>query len=157
MSFAVIHTPVGSIKIVEREGFITEIIETEEPLRLPEGRALKEACRQLDSYFSGNLKTLTFPVHREGTPFQLAVWNECAKIPYGEVRSYSQIAEWLGNIKAARAVGNALNKNRLLIAVPCHRVAGAKNTGGFRLGIKAKCFLTELEKTRSGLQKKDNR
>lgn len=106
----------------------------------------KEAIHQLAEYFSGTRKSFDLPLEMNGTEFQKKVWNELCNIPYGETRSYKDIAEKIGNPKAVRAVGGANNKNKLMIIVPCHRVVGADGSLiGYAGGIEMKQKLLELE------------
>lgn len=106
---------------------------------------LDSACRQLREYLTGRRKNFTLPLQPHGTSFQLKVWQELQKIPYGETHSYKQIAE---NIAAGspRAVGGACGKNPILIFIPCHRVIRSDGApGGFGAGKKVKKQLLELE------------
>ena len=92
------------------------------------------------------------PLEPEGTEFQLSVLNELLQIPYGETRSYRDIAENIGAIKAVRAVGNANGNNPLPIVIPCHRVIGSDGSlTGFGGGLDAKRYMLDLEKSQSGL------
>jgi O-6-methylguanine DNA methyltransferase len=81
-----------------------------------------------------------------GTAFQKLVWEQIKKIPYGETRTYSQIAELIGQPKSYRAVANACGQNKLAVIIPCHRVVGKNNLGGYKWGIEVKKALLELEK-----------
>ncbi len=102
--------------------------------------------QQLASYFTGTLKQFTFRYILTGTPFQHKVWEAAIGIPYGETRTYSDLAYQLGNPEAARAVGRALGANPLLIVVPCHRVVPASGgIGGYRGGARIKEFLLSHE------------
>ncbi len=95
--------------------------------------------QQLQEYFGGNRQEFTIPIVLEGTDFQKKVWQELQKIPYGEVRSYKDIARAIGNEKAARAVGVANNKNPIPIIIPCHRVIGSNGSlTGFAHGVVLK-------------------
>ena len=98
-------------------------------------------------YFQGKRKDFDLPIYAPGTPFQTAVWHEISRIPYGQTRSYGQIAAILGKPKASRAVGQAANRNPLWIIVPCHRVVG-KNQAltGYAGGLETKQALLELER-----------
>ena len=107
----------------------------------------KRTIDQLKEYFGGARKSFDLPLEMNGTEFQLKVWNELCNIPYGEIRSYKDIAEKIGNPKAVRAVGGANHKNKLMIIVPCHRVIGADGSlTGYAGGIDAKEKLLKLEK-----------
>ncbi|WP_156857630.1 methylated-DNA--[protein]-cysteine S-methyltransferase [Oceanobacillus sp. AG] len=102
--------------------------------------------RAFENYFSGEKKMLDVPLDLKGTAFQLAVWEALQHIPYGETRTYSEIAEAIGNPKSIRAVGTAIGRNPVLIAVPCHRVIQKNGTlGGFRAGLALKKSLLQLE------------
>lgn len=106
----------------------------------------QEVLDELKEYFAGNLREFTVPLDRRGTPFQLKVWDELIRIPYGETRSYSDIARQIGNPKGQRAVGLANNKNPIGVIVPCHRVIGKKGAlVGYASGIDHKERLLELE------------
>lgn len=135
--------------IVEEKGFITRISVDYEDARgiKKETNLIKKVHHELIEYFNGKIKDFTFPIKYEGTEFQNKVWNTLKNIPYGESRTYKDIALAIDNPKAARAVGNANNKNPLLIVVPCHRVIGLNgDLKGFACGVKLKKELLELEK-----------
>ncbi|MGI1691782.1 methylated-DNA--[protein]-cysteine S-methyltransferase [Thermoanaerobacter uzonensis] len=107
---------------------------------------IEECIRQLDLYFQKKLKNFDVRLDLQGTNFQKAVWREISKIPYGKVKTYGEIAKLIGKPKAARAVGQALNKNPIPIIIPCHRVIGKDgNLTGFGGGIEIKKFLLSLE------------
>jgi methylated-DNA-[protein]-cysteine S-methyltransferase len=107
---------------------------------------LLEAARQLRAYFAGQLREFQLPLDIEGTDFQKRVWGQVAAIPYGETRSYLQIAQALGSPRAVRAVGAANGANPVPIVVPCHRVIGAKGKlVGYGGGLALKKRLLELE------------
>lgn len=108
---------------------------------------IKKVYEQLGEYFEGKRKTFDLPFAMQGTEYQKKVWGELLKIPYGQTRSYKQVAAGAGNEKAARAVGMANNKNRLPVLIPCHRVIGSDgNLVGFGGGLNIKKKLLELEK-----------
>lgn len=108
---------------------------------------IKNTKQQLDEYFAGKRKKFDIPIKLEGTDFQMNVWKELLKIPYGETCSYLDIAKRIGNPKASRAVGMANNKNKIIIIVPCHRVIGSnKKLVGYAGGLDVKEKLLELEK-----------
>ena len=104
------------------------------------------AALQLQEYFSGQRQSFTFPMKLQGTPFQLSVWHELARIPYGQTRTYQEIALAIGRPKAVRAVGMACSRNPLWIAIPCHRVLGRnRSLTGYAGGLTMKQALLELE------------
>lgn len=106
----------------------------------------REVRRQLDAYFTGALRQFDLPLHLGGTTFQNGVWNYLAGIPFGETRTYGQIATTLGRPKASRAVGAANRNNPLPIILPCHRVIGSNGSlTGFGGGIETKEFLLRHE------------
>jgi methylated-DNA-[protein]-cysteine S-methyltransferase len=105
-----------------------------------------EAVRQLRAYFAGQLRRFDLPLDMRGTDFQLRVWRELERIPYGETRSYLQIAEAIGAPRAVRAVGAANGANPVPIVVPCHRVIGASGKlVGYGGGLPLKKRLLQLE------------
>lgn len=107
---------------------------------------LKNACRQINEYFEGRRKTFTLPYQTFGTPFEISVWNEIAKIPYGSTISYSCLADAAGSPKGARAAGGSCGKNPLPIIIPCHRVIGSQGSlTGFSGGLEIKKFLLKME------------
>lgn len=109
-------------------------------------RVLNEAQSQLAGYFAGERRQFDLPIAPHGTPFQLAVWRELLRIPYGETISYAELASRIGRPNAMRAVGAANGRNPIAIIVPCHRVIGADGSlTGFGGGLPRKQFLLELE------------
>ena len=113
---------------------------------VPDNAKFKEAADQLAAYFKGELKAFNLAIEPQGTRFQEQVWEELVKIPYGETISYGQLAERVGNPKAARAVGMANKKNPIPIIIPCHRVIGKNGRlTGFGGGLDIKARLLELE------------
>src|SRR5690606_4346051 len=149
--------PTGPIWIAEEKGAIRYIVfnddkdlkdftEEETPL-------IKKAAAQLTEYFEGGRKKFDLPLTFKGTEFQESVWQALRKIPYGETRSYKDIALQIGNPKAVRAVGMANNRNPISIIIPCHRVIGHKgDLVGYGGGIHIKQYLLELEKANSNIQ-----
>ncbi|HOZ01604.1 MAG TPA: methylated-DNA--[protein]-cysteine S-methyltransferase [Candidatus Syntrophosphaera sp.] len=106
---------------------------------------------QLDEYFSGSRKNFTVKLKLRGTPFQIDVWNALRKIPYGETRTYKEIATQIGRPQAFRAVGQAIHNNPIAIVVPCHRVIGSDGSlTGFAGGLELKKRLLELERKTAG-------
>ena len=113
-----------------------------------ETELIKEAKKQINEYFQGERIAFDLPLAPEGTDFQKKVWNELIKIPYGETRTYGQIAKYIGNGKASRAVGMANNKNPIMIIIPCHRVIGANGKlVGYSEGVHIKEKLLNIEKS----------
>lgn len=116
-------------------------------LKEPETELLKKAGDQLTEYFQGKRKVFDLPLEPAGTEFQKKVWRALCTIPYGQTRSYGEIATQIGNPKACRAVGGANNKNPIMIFIPCHRVIGADGSlVGFGGGLYAKKYMLDLEK-----------
>lgn len=109
-------------------------------------KLMEEASKQLKEYFSGERQVFDLPLCPEGTPFQKKVWEALKTIPYGETRTYQEIAVQIGNPKACRAVGGANNKNPISIIIPCHRVIGAGGSlVGYGGGLSLKEKLLRLE------------
>lgn len=107
---------------------------------------IQETAFQLERYLLGNLQKFDIPLNLTGTEFQKKVWHALSTIPYGETRSYKQIAEMIGNPKACRAVGMANNRNPAAIIIPCHRVIGTNGKlVGYGGGMGVKQFLLDLE------------
>jgi methylated-DNA-[protein]-cysteine S-methyltransferase len=113
----------------------------------PDPAAFREVAGQLEAYFAGDLKEFTVPLAPSGTPFQLAVWTELTKIPYGSTVSYGDIARALGKrLVASRAVGLANGSNPISVIVPCHRVIGSDGSlTGYGGGLERKERLLRLE------------
>lgn len=108
---------------------------------------LEQTERELQEYFAGKRKEFTVPVCCYGTEFQMKVWNALREIPYGETRSYAEIAQTIGKPRACRAVGGANNRNPIMILTPCHRVVGSDGSlVGFGGGLEAKKYLLDLER-----------
>ena len=108
-------------------------------------KGAKPILKELEEYFGGSRRKFDIKLDLKGSDFQLKVWREISKIPYGETRSYGQLARAVGMPKAYRAVGLACKANRVLILVPCHRVVSARGLGGYSLGLWAKKKLLRLE------------
>ncbi len=114
--------------------------------RVRDAKPFREATTQLREYFAGTRRTFDLPLAPRGTPFQLKVWRELRKIPYGSTITYAVLAHRAGNDKACRAVGAANGRNPLPIIVPCHRVIGTNGSlTGFGGGLAAKHRLLKLE------------
>ena len=145
------QTDLGEIGIAENGSAIINLYFPAENIPqdavLQETELLKEAAAQLKEYFSGKRKNFSLRLAPAGTDFMLRVWEALHQIPYGETRSYKNIAESIGRPKASRAVGMANNKNTLPIFIPCHRVIGADGKlVGYRGGLEIKEHLWELER-----------
>ena len=143
------ETVLGSVTFVEEDGALLAISTHRSYEGIcQETDLIIEAHRQLSEHLKGERQSFHLPLAPKGTDFQQQVWNALLEIPYGETRSYKQIAVAIGNPKAVRAVGMANNRNPLLIVVPCHRVIGADGKlVGYGAGIEKKEFLLRLEKS----------
>lgn len=147
--FLYVQSPVGPLTLTEEKGSLTGLYFGTLSCPGQEGTSplLAEASRQLEEYFSGNRREFILPLAPKGTPFQLRVWQALSAIPYGETRTYGDIARRIGSPKACRAVGMANHRNPISIIVPCHRVVGANGSlTGYGGGLEAKRFLLELER-----------
>jgi methylated-DNA-[protein]-cysteine S-methyltransferase len=141
-------SPIGILRLEEEDDFIVGLGLDNSPLCKESHTTsmLEETVRELSEYFAGKRTAFDVPVRATGTEFQEKVWEQLRRIPYGETRSYGDIAEAAGNPKAARAVGHANNRNPVMILIPCHRVIGADGSlVGFGCGIAAKKYLLDLE------------
>src|SRR5690348_2552613 len=146
-------TPIGRLRLVADEQGLREVwFETGRHRREPASswvhseQALAFARVQLEEYFAGTRQVFKLPLHPFGTPFQLAVWQELARIPYGATISYGELAQRIGQPQAMRAVGAANGRNPLPIVLPCHRVIGANGSlTGFGGGLPTKRFLLAME------------
>lgn len=143
-------TPIGVLTACEEDGAIVSLImEDQKEIRMedqPSSTLLLETQNQLTEYFKGNLREFSVPIRPHGTVFQQRVWEELRRIPYGETRSYEEIAIAAGNPKAMRAVGSANNRNPIIIINPCHRVIGKHgDLTGYALGLNIKRYLLGLE------------
>lgn len=146
----IINSPVGKIEIIEENEKIIELnIYNEKKNNIIEKdtKLLLETQKQLKEYFEGKRTKFEIPLNPKGTEFMKKVWKELLNIPYGEVRTYKETAEKIGNSKASRAVGMANNKNPIPIIIPCHRVIGSNNKlVGYALGLDMKKYLLDLER-----------
>lgn len=149
LHFTIIDTPIGKLRLVSNGDALLRVefqgqhssdgVPGEDPV-------LDQARRQLEEYFAGRRRHFDLPLGAGGTAFQQAVWSSLQSIPYGELRSYRDIAETLGKPKAVRAVGAANGRNPLPIVVPCHRVVGSNGKlTGFAGGLDCKRRLLALE------------
>lgn len=145
---AIYPSPVGNIQIEYANGAVIALKLAKSDTKADPPTAFSQlVCQQLDEYFAGTRTAFSLPLELHGTPFQEKVWAALQQIPYGEVRSYKDIATMIGNPKACRAVGVANNANPLFIIIPCHRVIGANGAlVGYGGGLAMKKALLELEK-----------
>lgn len=120
-------SPIGIIKITSSNDSILSVdfVEDSDDINKETPNILKEAYKQIDEYFKGTRNDFELKLFFKGTEFQNKVWNELCNIPYGQTATYKDIAIKIGNEKACRAIGNANNKNNIVIIIPCHRVIGS--------------------------------
>jgi len=154
-SFTTMDSPVGQLTLVASDRGLAAILwENDDPKRVPLGAmvedgdhpVLAEARRQLEGYFAGERDRFDVPLDFRGTDFQKRVWAALLTIPFGETRSYGEIAQQIGHPTASRAVGAANGRNPISIIAPCHRVIGSSGKlTGFAGGIEAKAHLLALE------------
>ena len=150
-----IESPVGKLKLVAKANALIAVLwKQERPNRVklrtpkpdPHHPILLETERQLTEYFSNQRTEFELPLEPDGSEFQKKVWQALRAIPFGQTRSYLDLAKILGSLKAARAVGVANSKNPLSIVVPCHRVVGSDGSlTGYAGGLRAKAALLALE------------
>ena len=154
--FSYLSSPVGRLKLVAGDaGLVAILWGNDDPDRVrmgamteqPDHAVLAETSRQLGDYFAGRRQRFTVKLDFRGTAFQKQVWAALLAIPFGETRSYGQIAEALGRPSASRAVGAANGRNPISIIAPCHRVVGANGAlTGFAGGLAAKTYLLDHER-----------
>ena len=144
-----IETPIGRLTALATQDALTNLFfagQTPQPYIPQDNAVLQAAAQQLSEYFAGQRKIFTLPLAPQGTAFQTQVWSALQQIPWGETRTYAQLAAYTGNPKACRAVGGANNRNPLPILIPCHRVIGSNGTlTGYAGGLAAKQYLLALE------------
>ncbi|MBL7978542.1 MAG: methylated-DNA--[protein]-cysteine S-methyltransferase [Bacteroidetes Order II. Incertae sedis bacterium] len=152
--FFYLDAPIGPLEIRANDQFVTALYfeggKGASPIRQPSSPDLpphlQTAIEELNAYFSGRLRTFSFPMQQTGTNFQLRVWQELMHIPYGETLSYLELSQRIGDTKAIRAVGTANGRNNLSIVVPCHRVIGKNGQlTGYGGGIWRKDWLLNHE------------
>lgn len=154
--YTFMDSPVGRLKLVASDkGLAAVLWENDSPRRVPltdlkedaNHPVLRKAEQQLREYFAGKRRSFSLPLDMQGTPFQKDVWQALLDIPFGETRSYGELARLLGRPSASRAVGAANGRNPLSIVVPCHRVIGTSGKlTGFAGGIETKAHLLDLER-----------
>lgn len=159
-----IETPVGTYRAVLSQRGLCRLTSPSEPLtlchdwadrwmpgarRLPDAGELAEVSAELAAYFAGHRRAFSIPLDLRGTPFQLQVWAALGAIPFGEVRTYAEIARTIGRPAAVRAVGAAIGANPIALMVPCHRVIGSNGRlVGYAGGMNLKRTLLEHEQPR---------
>jgi methylated-DNA-[protein]-cysteine S-methyltransferase len=150
-SHLVFSSPIGKLFIEADESGITTLqyMTDEEAKDYPQrtkNPLLTKAKSQVLEFLKGKRTSFNLPLNPQGTEFQKKVWKQLSRIPYGETKSYGQVARLVGNPSASRAVGGAANSNPLLLIVPCHRLVGSTGSlTGFACGIEVKKSLLELE------------
>ncbi|MGB6516269.1 methylated-DNA--[protein]-cysteine S-methyltransferase [Mycobacterium sp.] len=156
--YRTIDSPIGPLALAGRGKVLTNlrmVDQTYEPDRtnwVPDDRAFPDAVEQLEAYFAGERTDFDLELSLAGSEFQRRVWQALLTIPYGETRSYGEIAEQIGASGAARAVGLANGRNPIAIIVPCHRVIGASGSlTGYGGGLERKQSLLELERRRQSV------
>ncbi|MFJ8793442.1 methylated-DNA--[protein]-cysteine S-methyltransferase [Streptomyces sp. NPDC102462] len=150
----VIDSPYGPLTLVADDGTLCGLYMSEQRHRPPEetfgardDTSFGAAEEQLAAYFAGELTEFTLQLRLHGTPFQRSVWEQLTKIPYGETRTYGDLADALGNPNASRAVGLANGRNPVGIIVPCHRVVGSDGSlTGYGGGLERKQRLLDFER-----------
>jgi methylated-DNA-[protein]-cysteine S-methyltransferase len=150
MNVQYLPSPIGTLRLLSNGTRLTRIEfegqHSDDDARNSSDPVLLASVAQLDGYFRGQRRAFDLPLAASGTPFQHSVWTALASIPYGELRSYRDIAQCIGNAAAVRAVGAANGRNPLPIVVPCHRVIGSNGAlTGFAGGLEVKRFLLALE------------
>ena len=148
-SHFLVESPIGTLTLVKTSGVLSGLYMGDAPAELLGPRAdsgFEDVAEQLEEYFARKRTMFTIPIAPMGTTFQQRVWTELTTIPYGETRSYGQLAEAIGNRSAMRAVGAANGRNPISIIVPCHRVIGSDGMlVGYGGGLERKRFLLGLE------------
>jgi len=153
--YTIVPSPIDDLLLTSDGGALTRLHMTphrgrhgigDDWVRDDDERVLAEARRQLDTYFAGNLSAFDLPLDPAGTPFQVQVWQQLTRIPYGQTISYGELARRIENPSASRAVGLANGRNPIAVIVPCHRVIGADGSlTGFGGGLDRKRALLSLE------------
>jgi len=144
------QTEIGKVGIAEEGGSITNVFLRGDPAppdaEVCETEVIREAARQLYAYFAGDLREFSLPLAPRGSEFMKKVWKALCQVPYGRTASYKEIAAAAGNPKAARAVGQANNRNPIPIFIPCHRIIGSDGSlVGYGGGLDLKKKLLEME------------
>ena len=151
MNYQYLDTPIGRLRLVSNGSALVRIAFAGQHAPAAQERAagdavLTAAAQQLEAYFCGRRRRFDLPLAAPGTAFQHLVWDALGEIPYGQLRSYGEIARHIGRASAVRAVGAANGRNPLPIVVPCHRVVGSNGKlTGFAGGLDTKAALLRLE------------
>lgn len=141
-------SPIGPLTVTEEDGALRTLVFGAFAPSLPSTPLLCRTQTQLQEYFSGRRRNFTLPLAPKGTAFQCAVWRALQEIPYGQRRTYGQLAAQIGRPRACRAVGMANHCNPLPVIIPCHRVIGADGSlTGYAGGLERKAFLLALEQS----------
>lgn len=156
-NYCELETPLGDLTIIEERQTIIKVIfgkitnEKADNYQKVDTPLLIETKKQILEYFNKERMEFNIPCNPKGTEFQKDVWNELKNIPYGETRTYQEVAFSIGNVRACRSVGRANNKNPIPIIIPCHRVIGKDNKLlGYAGGMEIKEFLLRLEGSQLG-------
>ena len=149
MRWLVIDSPIGDLSVAADETGVCGVHfgRVQAAVTETDDDRLRAAAAELAAYFAGELTAFTVPLSvRRGSEFERAVWREMSEIPYGEMRTYGEVADRVADPGAARAVGMACNRNPIPVIVPCHRIVGAGGKlVGFGGGLPRKRYLLELE------------
>lgn len=146
LKYAYYQLPIGLVELSYRDDILVSLQVVDKLKHKHETNEFSELVYQeLLAYFNGKLKAFSFNYQLSGSEFEVLVYQALLTIPYGEVRTYQDIAEIINKPKAYRAVGNALNKNKLLLIIPCHRIKAKNSLGGYVLGSEIKTYLLTLE------------
>ncbi len=148
MKYAVYNSNLGFIKITYEDVVVISIEKVNELTNENnKNKFTDEVFKEINEYLNGKRKIFSFKYELRGTSFQKKVWKALCEIPYGETRTYKEVATQIGNEKASRAVGMANNKNPIMITIPCHRVIGSNNKlVGYAGGLEMKKYLLDMEK-----------
>ena len=145
-------SPLGTLAIHIEDGHITQLYFSDAPASTAPvtSETLHHCITQCDEYFSGHRHMFDLPLQPRGTDFQVLVWKELLRIPHGQTTHYGEIARRLGKPLSSRAIGQACNKNPILLIIPCHRIIGKnKALTGYRGGVEKKSWLLSFEKLAS--------
>ena len=155
MYAAIMNTALGALLIKANSSAITSIHFLQDNETVPEllsNGHINQCITELSEYFAGKRSRFDVPLAPNGTPFQQSVWGALSDIPYGKTCSYGEIAQKIGNPKAARAIGMANNRNPIPIIIPCHRVLGSNgHLTGYAGGLENKSYLLNLENEKAHL------